>query len=131
MKLLRFTKLVTDASVAGSVGRVVLPTMSSLEDFPWFAEPRDMGLVPVGKSGAMVRAFAVLSVAFLIAGYGCGSGNDGGQVGTASKRASKDTLKEEELYRYEGEGKAKRKVALSTREINQLLYEKKAGKPAE
>jgi hypothetical protein len=131
MKLLGLTELATDVLAAGSVGCLVLSKVSSLRVFPglWSL---DMGCVHVRTSGGLVRAVAVLTVAFLIAGYGCGSGNEDGQVSLASKnRASKDTLTKADLYRYEGEGRAKRKIALSTTEINKVLYEKKAGKPGE
>jgi hypothetical protein len=66
------------------------------------------------------RSLATVCVALAGSAYGCGSGQEQEKVGTVD--AAK-VLKEEQLYRYVGEGKDKRKEPISIRERAKLLRE--------
>ena len=59
-----------------------------------------------------------------VVAYGCGSSQQQASTGQGPVKASRDSLKEEDHYRWEGEGRAKRKVYLSRREENKLLRER-------
>ena len=55
--------------------------------------------------------------------YGCGSSGQGGAGGDSGTAGGAKFLKPEDYYRYEGEGKAKKKVALTRQEKNKLLHD--------
>ncbi len=67
------------------------------------------------------RVFALVTLAAIVGG--CGSSNSAD--GSASDTSPKQLLKEEQLYKYVGEGKSKRKEAISRRERLQLIREAK------
>jgi hypothetical protein len=71
----------------------------------------------VSKFGWYRRAGALVLLALATVAYGCGSSGDR-SVGSA--RPAGEPLKPEQLYKYEGEGGAKRKVDLSRRERMEL-----------
>jgi hypothetical protein len=76
------------------------------------------------RSGALVL-FVLATLA-----QGCGwSQHTEASSGTGVMAGPDKLLKAEDLYRYEGQGKAKRKVALGRRERRQLLQ--KVSKKAE
>jgi hypothetical protein len=53
---------------------------------------------------------------------GCGSSQPSGQTSGSGKSLA-EKLNPDELYRYEGKGKAKQKVEISRRERVKLLHE--------
>jgi hypothetical protein len=66
------------------------------------------------------RAGALVLVTLATVAFGCGSSE---RPETNAGKAAEDLLKPEELYRYEGTGKEKRKVTISRRERVKLLHE--------
>jgi hypothetical protein len=69
------------------------------------------------------RGGALVLIAVATMAYGCGSSNDGSHAPTSGGGKLVKQVKEEDLYRYEGTGKAKRKVAISRQERVKLLHE--------
>ena len=54
---------------------------------------------------------------------GCGSSVPTGQPGGTASKSLEDRVNPDDLYRFEGNGKAKRKVEVSRRERVKLLHE--------
>jgi hypothetical protein len=76
--------------------------------------------VPYRRAGALV----LLTLATVV--YGCGSsGSSNPADGKASGTAPEQLLKDEQLYKYVGEGKDKHKEAISIRERARLIREAK------
>jgi hypothetical protein len=70
------------------------------------------------------RAGASVLITLAVITSGCGSsGSIGSPDAKSSGKLAKDVLKPEQLYKYEGEGKAKRKVEISRQERVKLLRE--------
>jgi hypothetical protein len=70
------------------------------------------------------RVGALVVVAVATTAYGCGSSNDGTRgPATGGRGELAKQLKDEDLYKYEGTGKAKRKVEISRRERVKLLHD--------
>lgn len=69
------------------------------------------------------RAGAAVLIALAVVGYGCGSSQQQ-TTDNGAARSPKNSLKAEDLYRWEGEGSAKRKVYLTRQEQKKLLYER-------
>ncbi len=79
----------------------------------------------VSNLGSFRRTGALVVIALAVVAYGCGSSEQQQQTsGSGPAKAPRSSLKEEDLYRWEGEGTAKRKVYLSRREENKLLIER-------
>jgi hypothetical protein len=71
-------------------------------------------------------AGAWVLIALAAIASGCGSsGSTNPADGKAAGASPKELLKEEQLYNYVGEGKAKRKEAISIRERARLIREAK------
>jgi hypothetical protein len=70
------------------------------------------------------RVFAFFAMAALVGGCGT-SGSPNSADGSASATPPKQLLKDEQLYKYVGEGQAKRKEPISRRERAQLVREAK------
>jgi hypothetical protein len=73
--------------------------------------------------------YVVVPVMLAAVASGCGSSVPSGQPGGDSAKSLEDKVNPDDLYRYEGKGKAKRKVEVSRRERVKLLHE--ASKKAE
>jgi hypothetical protein len=73
------------------------------------------------KLGLCRRAGALMLIALATLAYGCGASE---QTAQGPPKAPRKSLKEDDLYRWEGEGKAKRKVYLNPSEIENLLIER-------
>jgi hypothetical protein len=69
-------------------------------------------------------AFVLIALAAIASGCGS-SGSTNPADGKAAGASPKQLLKEEQLYKYEGEGRAKRKEPISLRERVKLLREAK------
>lgn len=68
------------------------------------------------------RAGSSVLITLAVITSGCGSsGSIGSPDSKSSGKLAKDVLKPEQLYKYEGEGKAKRKVEISRQERIKLL----------
>jgi len=74
----------------------------------------------VSRFGLSKAAGCLVLVALAIVAYGCGSSE---QPGASESKGLAKQLKPEDLYRYEGEGKEKRKVPISRRERVKLLHD--------
>jgi hypothetical protein len=72
------------------------------------------------RAGASV--LIMLAVAVITSGCGS-SGSIGSPDAKSSGKLAKNVLKPEQLYKYEGEGTAKRKVEISRQERIKLLRE--------
>jgi hypothetical protein len=68
------------------------------------------------------RLGAIVLIAFIA--LGCGSGSSGTDVPGSTGKSS---VKEEDLYKYVGEGAAKKKVSLTRRERQKVRREKSQG----
>jgi hypothetical protein len=79
-----------------------------------------VNLRSVGASYLWRRALALTVAVVVGMAYGCGPSNT---PPPDSGGARAKLLKEEDLYKYVGEGKAKRKEAISLREKAKLLRE--------
>jgi hypothetical protein len=77
-------------------------------------------LVSEGWLARHLGAFVLVGLTMM--GSGCGSSEGTTQQGTVPKAA----VKEEDLYKYVGEGKAKKKVGLTSRERQQARRAAKA-----
>jgi hypothetical protein len=73
--------------------------------------------------GSYRRAGALVLITLATIASGCGS--SGTAETNVAGKSYKHVLKEDQLYKYEGQGKAKRKVELSHRERVELLREAK------
>jgi hypothetical protein len=73
--------------------------------------------------GSYRRAGALVLITLATIAGGCGS--SGPAETNVAGKSYKQVLKEDQLYKYEGEGTAKRKVELSHRERVELLREAK------
>jgi hypothetical protein len=71
------------------------------------------------------HAAALLLVALATAAYGCGSSllPTDTHAATGAGKGPSEILKPEQLWKYEGTGKAKRKIQISRRERVRLLHE--------
>jgi len=72
------------------------------------------------------RAGALVLLTLATVAYGCGSSGKTEASRQSESNVGKtpdERLKSEDLYRYEGTGKEKRKVAISRRERVKLLHE--------
>jgi hypothetical protein len=79
----------------------------------------------VSKLRSYRRTGALVLIVVAVVAYGCGSSEQQQQTaGQGPPKAPRSSLKEEDHYRWEGEGTAKRKVYLSRREENKLLIER-------
>ena len=78
----------------------------------------------VSNLGSYRRTGALALIVVAVVAYGCGSSQQQGSTGQGPVKAPRASLKEEDHYRWEGEGRAKRKVYLSRREENKLLRER-------
>jgi hypothetical protein len=78
------------------------------------------------KLGLCRRAGALVLITLAALAYGCGSSEQNVQERRA--KAPRSSLKDQDHYRWEGEGKAKHKVYLNRREEDELLIER-AKKP--
>ena len=76
----------------------------------------------IGSS--LTRRVVVLGLPVLASvASGCGSSVPSGQPGGSAGKSLEDKVNPDDLYRYEGKGKAKRKVEVSRRERVKLLHE--------
>ncbi len=77
-----------------------------------------------GKGSSLSRWWSATSfLALAIVAGGCGSSDQSGQPRSASGKSLEDRVNPNDLYRYEGKGKAKKKVEVSRRERVKLLHE--------
>jgi len=74
----------------------------------------------VSRFGPCRAAGWLVLVALATVAYGCGSSQ---QPGASESKGLAKQLNPEDLYRYEGEGQAKRKVPISRRERVKLLHD--------
>ncbi len=73
--------------------------------------------------GLVRRAGAVVLLALATVAYGCGSSDPSAPLAqNPTGKGAAEILKPEQLYKYEGEGKAKRKVQISRHERLKLLH---------
>jgi hypothetical protein len=66
------------------------------------------------------RGSAPLLISLAVVSCGCGSSE---RTSTSAGEGSSKVLKAEDYYRYEGEGKDRKKVALSRQEKNKLRHD--------
>jgi hypothetical protein len=77
----------------------------------------------VSKPELWRRGSALVLLALAWVAFGCGSSQQTGSSASNPGKTAEDLVKPEDLYRYEGTGKAKRKVAVSRRERMKVLHE--------
>jgi hypothetical protein len=81
------------------------------------------------RSSLSKRGVALALLALATVAGGCGSSDSSGKPGGSASKSLEDKVNPDDLYRYEGKGKAKKKVEVSRQERVKLLHE--AAKKAE